>query len=75
MNLATLGFTMLIVLGTTPMVRASIEFTIVMKTHPMRLIPTLRREASALHPDAVFTSNLLADAAPPSSLRSGRKYG
>ncbi|MGA7414700.1 MAG: ABC transporter permease [Bryobacteraceae bacterium] len=42
-----------------------LNFTIVMKTNgdPMRMIPTLRREASALNPDAVFTSNLLTDAA------------
>lgn len=42
-----------------------LNFTIVMKTQddPMRMIPTLRREASALNPDAVFTSNRLTDAA------------
>lgn len=42
-----------------------LNFSIVMKTEgdPMRLIPTLRREALALNPDAVFTSNLFSDAA------------
>jgi len=29
---------------------------------PMRMVPVLRREALALNPDAVFTTQLLADA-------------
>jgi len=42
-----------------------LNFSVLVKTNgdPMRMIPTLRREALALNPDAVFTSNRLTDAA------------
>jgi predicted permease len=44
--------------------RPGLNFSVFVKTagDPMRMVPVLRREALALNPDAVFTTQLLADA-------------